>query len=283
MRRAQEGRQEVRAEGQIARVIEPDTLSAMPGDFDGVLASVTRAFRERNYEEAARAAESIIRDDNGGAAARAAEALLGTPGLQPFFPNTKDLLAAEPYYSRVQLALERALGADDERVARHRTRLAHIVSARGQYDEAARLLAQSYSTLVGRSGPSDPQTMALRTNLATQYRLGGHEERADALYADVVLCDHLLPLQRDLLSQGARVFDVSQPWSDRCRLWMYFADVVLDVDVLKARLNLPACVEAHRHRGTVDGAEQGLVCTIDYDAVMGLHPDVAPATTRWLR
>jgi hypothetical protein len=256
----------------------------VPGDFDAVLDSVTRAFRAQNYEEAARAAESIVRDaGSDGASARAAEALLHAPGLQPFFPNTAELLATEPYYSRVQLALERALGADDERVARHRTRLAHILSARGQYGTAAQLLAQSYSTLVGKSGPSDPQTMALRTNLATQYRLSGHEERADALYADVVLCEHLLPLQRDLLSQGARVFDVCRPWSDRCRNWMYFGDVVLDVDALKARLELPACIEAHRHRGTVDGAEQGLVCSVDYDGVMGLHPEVAPKTSHMLR
>ena len=52
---------------------------------------------------------------------------------------------------------------------------------------------------------------------------------------------------------------------------------------LAIRLLLPACVEIHRHRGTVDGAEQGLVCTIDHDAVMGMHPDVAPAATRIVR
>ena len=52
---------------------------------------------------------------------------------------------------------------------------------------------------------------------------------------------------------------------------------------LAIRLLLPACVEIHRHRGTVDGAEQGLVCTIDHDAVMGMHPDVAPAATRVVR
>ena len=127
------------------------------------------------------------------------------------------------------------------------------------------------------TSPTDPKTMLQRSNLAIQYRSAGHPERADALFADVELCEHLKPLVDDLRGRGLHVLDVGQPWSDNCRVWMYFADVVLDVDALRSRLRLPECVEVHRHRGTVDGAEQGLVCAIDHDAVMGLHPEVAPA------
>ena len=141
-------------------------------------------------------------------------------------------------------------------------------------------LTRELEALERALGPLDPKTMMLRSNLAIQHRNAHHPERADALFARVPLCEHLRPLVEDLRGRGLHVLDVSQPWSDNCRAWMYFADVILDVDALKARLHLPECVEAHRHRGTVDGAEQGLVCRIDHDAVMGMHPEVARPGTR---
>ena len=141
-------------------------------------------------------------------------------------------------------------------------------------------LERELSTLELTLGPLDPKTMLVRSNLAIQHRNTNHPERADALFARIALCEHLRPLVEALRGRGLHVLDVSRPWSDNCRAWMYFADVVLDVDALKSRLHLPACVEAHRHRGTVDGAEQGLVCRIDHDAVMGMHPEVAGPGTR---
>jgi hypothetical protein len=67
---------------------------------------------------------------------------------------------------------------------------------------------------------------------------------------------------------------ISTPWSSNCRNWVYFRNVVLDPDALKKRLNLPDCVQPHVHRGTHDGAEQGLVCNVHYDGLMGAHPEV---------
>jgi hypothetical protein len=140
-------------------------------------------------------------------------------------------------------------------------------------------LQRELDTLERTLGPYAPKTMLLRSNLAIQHRNAKRPERADALFANVELCEHLRPLVEDLRARGLHVLDVAQPWSANCRLWMYFADVVLDVEALKSRLRLPDCIVVHRHRGTVDGAEQGLACGIDHDGVMGIHPDLAPAGT----
>lgn len=87
------------------------------------------------------------------------------------------------------------------------------------------------------------------------------------------LCEHLQPLLTYLQQQGCEITYAGQPWSRNCRLWVY-VDAVLDLSALRSRL-VPACVTEHVHRGTHDGAEQGFVCSIHHDAVMGLHPDFA--------
>jgi hypothetical protein len=106
------------------------------------------------------------------------------------------------------------------------------------------------------------------------------DDLADPKFANTGICEHLKPVEDYLRSQGLRIIYVGQPWSRNCRVWVYFADVVLDVESLKARLKLPDCVVIHSHRGTVDGAEHGLFCEEHFDAVMGGHPDLAGAETR---
>lgn len=257
----------------------------MTREAEDAFAGVARAFAARQFEEAARLAEDAIVAAavvSPGAVRALADALLSAPRLQPIFRNTDEQLAAEPFYARVHAALEARLGADDLQVARARARVALEVAARGGDDRAADLLARSLETFTRALGPADPRTMALRSNLAVQYRNAGRPDRADALFAETGICEHLRPLEADLRARGARVFDVTRPWSDNCRTWVYLADAVLDLKSLRARLLLPAFVVDHVHKGTVDGAEQGLVCSIDHDAVMGLHPDLAPATARVL-
>jgi len=137
-------------------------------------------------------------------------------------------------------------------------------------------LEESFKTLLATLGPDSPQTRLARSSLATQLRNLGKPERADALFADTGVCAHLRPVQDYVRSRGIRVLDVTTPWSKNCRNWVYFDRVVLDVDSLKSRFNLPACVVVHSHRGTHDGAEHGLVCQADHDALMGSHPELAP-------
>lgn len=101
---------------------------------------------------------------------------------------------------------------------------------------------------------------------------------ASAGPADV--CEHLQPVKAYLLEQGATIEWVGTPWSRNCRHWMYFKGVVIDGESLSQRLELPAFVTVHAHRGTHDGHEQGLVCGQCHDAVMGPHAAMAPAGTK---
>ena len=87
-------------------------------------------------------------------------------------------------------------------------------------------------------------------------------------------CEHLRPLEEELLARRVPETFRGQPWSDNCHEWVYFA-CVLDLASLRARLHLAPVVADHVHRGTHDGAEAGFVCQEHHDAIMGLHPDLA--------
>jgi hypothetical protein len=134
------------------------------------------------------------------------------------------------------------------------------------------------ANLTAKLAPDHPQTRLARRSLAILYRNVGKSERADALFTPSGVCEHLQPVEDYIRSQGVRVFDVCTPWSQNCRNWVYFENIVLDAASLKSRFQLPDFVTIHSHRGTHDGSEQGLVCQLDHDALMGSHPDVAPAS-----
>ena len=121
----------------------------------------------------------------------------------------------------------------------------------------------------------DPQVMLARNQLAVQYRTLYQPDRSTALFANVPICEHLEPVRRYLLEQGAWITYAGTPWSRNCRTWFY-VDRIIDPAALIAELNLPPCVTAHVHRGTHDGSEQGLVCSEHHDGVIGPLPDDAP-------
>jgi hypothetical protein len=121
---------------------------------------------------------------------------------------------------------------------------------------------------------SDPSSD--RNSLAAQYRARGAHEKADALFADTGICEHLRPVQEHIRAQGGRITFAGQAWSSNCRRWVYF-DMILDAASLKKRFALPDIVTVHEHVGTHDGAEQGLVCNEHQDAVMGPHPSMSGA------
>ena len=60
--------------------------------------------------------------------------------------------------------------------------------------------------------------------------------------------------------------------SDNCRTWIYFDGVILDPPALKRRFNLPDCVEPHEYVDIKAGNEQGLICNVHHDGLMGPHP-----------
>jgi hypothetical protein len=141
-------------------------------------------------------------------------------------------------------------------------------------------MEQNLRTLIDTKGPWHTETCAMRDGLAIRYRREGAVDKARDLFKETGICDHLAPAEAYLRAQGAQVYSVCTPWSKKCRRWVYFDNVVIDGSSLIDRLNLPACVTAHSHRGTHDGSEQGLVCDEHHDAVLGAHPETAPTARR---
>jgi hypothetical protein len=88
-----------------------------------------------------------------------------------------------------------------------------------------------------------------------------------------MVCEHLSPLEQALLSHGVVESFRGQAWSMNCREWVYF-DCFLDTDAIRKHFTLPKCVQDHSHRGTHDGQERGLVCTVCKDGIMGLYEAV---------
>jgi len=134
-------------------------------------------------------------------------------------------------------------------------------------------LERSLSELSRTRPADDAELSRVRDSLAICYRNRGQRDRAAALYADVRVCEHLEPVRQYLLQRGATITSAGQAWSRNCHLWIYF-DAMLDPEALRQRFALPAFVVAHVHRGTHDGAEQGLVCNAHRDGLMGGHPEV---------
>lgn len=85
-----------------------------------------------------------------------------------------------------------------------------------------------------------------------------------------MVCKHLQHIEQAMLAAGMRETYRGKAWSGNCREWVYF-DCYLDVDAVRARFTLPDCVVVHKHRGTHDGEEQGLECSLCHDGVMGRY------------
>jgi len=85
-----------------------------------------------------------------------------------------------------------------------------------------------------------------------------------------MLCEHLSQLEQALIDRGIAVTFRGQAWSMNCREWVYF-DCFLDVTEIRKTFSFSECVQDHSHRGTHDGQEVGLVCTVCHDGIMGLY------------
>jgi len=121
--------------------------------------------------------------------------------------------------------------------------------------------------------------MRIRDGLAFLYGRAGREASAAAQYQDTGICAHLRPAEQYMREQGAKVTSCCQPWTANCHVWVYF-DAVLDCERLIAKLRLDPCVQVHDHRGTHDGSERGIICTVHHDGVLGRHPEDAGPMTR---
>jgi hypothetical protein len=84
-------------------------------------------------------------------------------------------------------------------------------------------------------------------------------------------CQHLLQLERELLTRGLKETFRGKAWSDHAREWVYF-DVCFDLPAVREQFRLPSYVTDHEHLGTHDGQEAGFVCAVHHDGIMGRHP-----------
>ncbi len=82
------------------------------------------------------------------------------------------------------------------------------------------------------------------------------------------MCDHLQPLEAELIQRGIPETYRGQAWSDLCREWAYF-NCFLDLAALRQRLHLPDCVEDHANEDPRSGTERGFFCREHWDGIMG--------------
>lgn len=85
-----------------------------------------------------------------------------------------------------------------------------------------------------------------------------------------MICEHLQPLEKELISKGINELHRGQPWTDHCREWVYY-DCFLDAEKIKLRLQLPTFVEHYYNDDPVSGLEEGLFCNECEDAIIGYH------------
>jgi hypothetical protein len=238
---------------------------------------IIRTLNQCRFGEGTSMVQQLLREAAAESPERLTEASRGIVAWKGFFANIKEAEASEPYFRAVFVLLGELAGPDSPAAMAAAENLAGLLGTLDQIEEAIALRERVFAHVQQRFAPDDPRSMNIREGLAFLYRRAGRESAADELNRDTGLCEHLQPVERSLRAQGAKVTYRGQPWSDNCHSWI-FLDAMLDCEGLIAGLKLDACVRVHDHRGTHDGSERGLVCTIHNDGVMGPHPsDAGPA------
>ena len=232
---------------------------------------VIRSLRERRYDEAAKLAVEGLRQAAAESPDRLTEAARAIVAWKGFFENDRDAAASEPYFRAVLGSLEELAGPASPEAMAAAGNLAGMLGSLGQLDEAIALGERVFAQARRRFPADDVRFLNQREALAFLYRMKGNENAAMDLLRETGLCQHLQPVERHLREQGARLYSVGRPWTENCHIWVFF-DTVLDCEGLMAGLGLDSCVCVHDHRGTHDGSERGLVCSVHQDGIMGRHP-----------
>ena len=227
--------------------------------FDDVVPAVSDALRKA-------AAESPDR------LTQAAGEIVRWPGI---FPNTAQARRSEPFFRTVYSLLSELSGPDSPVTIAAAENLAGLLGSIDKIDEAISLRERVLDYVTHRFPTDDQRVMIARDSLAILYRRAGVEDKADQLYDVTGLCEHLRSAEQYVRAQGARVVACCRPWTTNCHIWVY-VDRLLDCERLIASLHLDPCIQLHDHRGTHDGSERGIVCTVHNDAIMGPHPADAP-------
>lgn len=199
-----------------------------------------------------------------------------------FFQNTLQAKGAEPYFRTLFDLLEELAGPESPETIAAAENLGGLLGSIDRLDEAIPLRERALAYLSTRFPSDDPRVTTVRDGLSVLYRRAGRTDKLEQLFAGTTVCEHLQVADRYVRGQGAQVISAGRPWSANCRLWIYF-DALLDCESLISGLGLASCIEVHDHRGTHDGSERGIVCTVHNDGLMGPHPQDAPTSLRTIR
>jgi hypothetical protein len=238
---------------------------------------ILKLLRENRFEEAIPLVTTTLRS----AASESPQALTNCARdlvrFQGFFKNTAQAMTSENYFRTVHNLLGELAGPDSPAAMAAADNLGALLGSIDKLDEAIDLRERVLAHLQTRFSGDDQRVMLVRDGLSILYRRAGREDKLKEVFQNTGLCEHLRAAEKYVRDQGGRVVYSGRPWSANCHVWVYF-DTILDSDRLIKGLGLDACVQVHDHRGTHDGSERGIVCTVHNDGIMGPHPaDASPA------
>jgi hypothetical protein len=189
----------------------------------------------------------------------------------PAFGHVSQYEAALPYYETVARVLCPLLERGDSNRIRCAQNLAIVLATIGRTEDAQRTRREVFEELRATRPPEDDERIRAAHEVAVTLRARGEHAAADALYAEVPICEHLRPVREELLRSGARIANAGYLWSTNSRICLWFG-IVLDPEALQRRLSLDACVIRTENDDPRSGPELGLYCTAHQDGVVGPHP-----------
>jgi len=232
---------------------------------------ILQMLRENRFDDAIPLVDTTLRKAASESPQKFTDIARELVGFKGIFSNTTQAVMSERYFREVHTLLSQLAGPDSPPAMAAADNLGALLGSIDKVDEAIALREKALAHLRTRF-PSDDQRVALvRNGLSILYQRAGHDDRLKELFQGTGLCEHLRAAEKYVSDQGGRVVYSGQPWSANCHIWVYF-DTILDADRLIKGLGLDACVQVHDHRGTHDGSERGIVCTIHNDGIMGPHP-----------
>jgi hypothetical protein len=235
------------------------------------VSAVLQMLNEKRFDEAvplARRALAEAEQDSGERLIETARPLLAWKG---FFADADEARQSEGYFREVHASLARLTGAASPATMAAAENLAGVLGSIDKIEEAIPLREQVFQHVKERFPFDDPRLIEVREGLGFLYRRAGRDEELAELYRDLGLCRHLAGAEQYIRGAGGKLVACCRPWSAHCHLWAYF-DAQLDCESLIEGLGLDPCVRIHDHRGTHDGSERGLICTVHHDGLLGPHP-----------
>jgi hypothetical protein len=82
-------------------------------------------------------------------------------------------------------------------------------------------LEQSLREAIATKGAAHRDTQLARDSLAIRYRNAGEAQKADELYRESGICEHLKPVEDYIRTLGVRVRAMGSYWSHNSRMWVY--------------------------------------------------------------